>query len=246
MSPAARGAALLTALLAGSCAGGRSEARLSAEEENLLRRSRGLEAMLEEIDRSGRLIRLEHVLVVVRQGLIQQVLDAGLPYERVVANRYRVRVAAARVLLEDGFATLELEGRAALEDGGGASADITVYGGLDVVDLDPASGVLRARAKVYAVEAKRTRVMGLEVPAGRLVEDLSKEKAEAFEALASAIEIPVRVASHVELPAVGPSGGVTIRAERIPVGAVIHDVKSFHHRLWVSIRTSGIAGQVAE
>ncbi len=243
-----RGAAWAAAVLLASACGRRSdEARLSAQEENLLRRVRGLEAMHREIDASGgRLLRFEHVLVVVRQRLIQQVLDAGLPYERLVAGRYRVRVASARVLLEDGFATLELDGRAGLEDGSGTAADITVYGGLDVVDLDPASGVLRGRVKVYAVEARRTELMGMDVPAERLVEDLSKERVDAFEALASSIEIPVRVASDVELPGIGPEGGVTIRPERIPVGAVIHDVKSFHHRLWISIRTSGVAMPAAQ
>jgi hypothetical protein len=241
-STALRRAAFTAALLACACSHRSNEARLSAEEENLQRRVRGLTAMLRELDANGgRLLRIEHVLVVVRQRLIQQVLDAGLPYERLVADRYRVRVAAARVLLEDGFATLDLDGRASLEDGSGAAAEIAVHGGLDVVDLDPASGVLRGRVKVYAVEAKRTQVMGVDVPAERLVEDLSKEKVEAFETLASSIEIPVRVASEVELPGIGPEGGVTIRPERIPVGAVIHDVKSFHHRLWISIRTSGVA-----
>ncbi len=224
------------------CAGRRGEARLSAEEQNLQRRVRGLLALERQLaDNGGRLLHFDHVLVVVRQHLIQQVLDAGLPVERLVADRFRVQVNSAKVLLEDGFAILQLDGRAALEDGSGAAAELSVYGGLDVVDLDPASGVLRARVKVHAVEARKTELMGLGVPAERLVEDLSRERVEAFEALAAAIEIPVRVASDVLLPALGPEGGVTIAAERIPVGAVIHDVKSFHHRLWISIRTTGIA-----
>jgi hypothetical protein len=234
-------AALVAAGWTVACAArGPREAPLSAEEENLLRRVRGLEAMQRELDANGRLLRFEHVLVVVRQKLIQQVLDAGLPVERRVADRYLVRVEAARVLLEDGFATVELDGRASLADGGGAAAEVRVHGGLDVVDLDPASGVLRARARVYAVEARKTELLGLDVPAQKLVEDLSREQLAAFEPLLSSIEIPVSLASDIELPALGPEGGVTIAAERIPVGATIHDVKSFHHRLWVSVRLSGI------
>jgi hypothetical protein len=234
--------ALGAALALTGCVGPRGEARLSAEEENLQRRIRGLLALQRELDgNGGRLLRFDHVLVVVRQRLIQQVLETGLPIERLISNRFRVRVSSASVLLEDGFATLQLDGRAALEDQSGAAAELSVYGGLDVVDLDPASGTLRARIKVYAVEARKTEILGLGLPAERLVEELSKEKLEAFEALAAAIEIPVRVASEVVLPGLGPEGGVRIGAERIPLGAVIHDVKSFHHRLWISIRTTGIA-----
>ncbi len=233
--------ALAVAAVAGGCRERQSEARLSGQEENLLRRIRGLEAMQKELRANdGRLLRFDHVLVVVREPFIQQVLDAGLPLEQVVANRFRVRLTAARVLLEDGFASLRLDGRASLEHGTGAAAEITVHAGLDVVDLDPKTGVLRGRANVFAVEARRTELLGLDVPAGQLVEDLSREKLEAFEALMSVIEIPVSVASDIELPAVGPEGGVSIGLERMPLGATIHDVKSFHHRLWISVRTSGL------
>lgn len=235
---------LAAALALGGCSGASDEARLSAEERNLQRRIRGLLALQRELDANdGRLLRFDHVLVVIRQGLIQQVLEAGLPIERLISNRFRVQVSSASVLLEDGFASLRLDGRAALEDQSGAAAELTVYGGLDVVDLDPASGVLTARIRVYAVEARKTEILGLGVPAERLVEELSKERLEAFKALAAAIEIPVRVASEVELPELGPEGGVKIQAERIPLGAVIHDVKSFHQRLWISIRTTGIAAE---
>jgi hypothetical protein len=43
---------------------------------------------------------------------------------------------------------------------------MSVYGGLDVVELDPTSGVLRARVAVYAVEIPKADVLGIDEPRG--------------------------------------------------------------------------------
>lgn len=219
-----------------ACRRGRDEARLSAEEQNLARRIQGLEALIKDADEhGGRVIRFDDLLIVVRQKLIQEVLDSGLPLEREVGGRFRVRLTAARVLLEDGFAPVELRGEASLKNESRVRAEVTVFGGLDVVDLDPASGILTGRVRIYAVEARTTAVLGVSVPAERLVEDLSREKLEAFASLLSKVAIPVRLGSEITLPAIGPEGGVRIAEQRIPLSAVIQGVKSFRHRLWISV-----------
>jgi hypothetical protein len=70
-----------------------------------------------------------------------------------------------------------------------------------------------------------------------LVEQLGREQLDAFSALASAIEIPVRLERSVTLPAVGP-GEVRIAAATIPVRAAVADVKAFGGKLWVSVDIS--------
>jgi hypothetical protein len=219
----------------------RDEPRLSALEANLERRILGLQAMIAEADgNSGRIVRFDHILVVVRQRLVQSVLDAGLPFERVVGGRFGVTVAKAEVLLEDGFATVRLDGQARLMDRQDVRADISVYGALDIVDLDPQSGVLRGRVRVYAVEARKVEVAGFGAPVEKLVEDLGRERLEAFEALLSSLEIPVRVAHEITLPGVA-AAGVKIEATAVPVQAVVESVKSFRQRLWITIRTAANA-----
>jgi hypothetical protein len=222
-----------------ACQRGQSQARLSAEEQTLQRRIKGLEAMLASSKRdNGRLVPFDQILVVVRQRLIQGVLDAALPIERVVGEKYRVTATAAKVLLEDGFAIVELEGHASLVDRPDVRAEVKVYGALDVVDLDTASGSLRARVRVFAVEARSVQALGMGVPAEQLVEDLSNQQAETFAPLLSAIDIPVSVGEDIALPKMGPEGGVTIGEARIPLGAVVEEVRSFRHRLWISIRAT--------
>lgn len=223
-----------------ACARGPSAARQSAEEQNLQRRIKGLEAMLASADSAdGRLVPFDQMLVVVRQRLIQSVLDSALPFEREVAGKYHVAVTAAKMLLEDGFAAVELQGRASLVNQRDVAAEVTVYGALDVVELDATSGSLRGRVRIFAVEARRIQALGFSVPVEELVENLSREQAQTFAPLLSAIDIPVRMGKDVTLPAMGPEGGVTIGEERIPLGAEVAAVRSFRHRLWISIKTSG-------
>lgn len=241
MRPEAIGRALGALLLVGlaACDRGPSEARQSAEEQNLQRRIKGLEGMLAG---DATLVPFDQMLVVVRQRLIQSVLDSALPFETDIAGKYHVAATSAKVLLEDGFATVELQGRASLVGQRDVAAEVTVYGALDVVELDALSGSLRGRIRIFAVEARRIEALGMTVPVARLVEDLSREQAQTFAPLLSAIDIPVRMGKDVTLPAMGPEGGVTIGEERIPLGAEVAAVRSFRHRLWISIKTSGIGG----
>jgi hypothetical protein len=132
---------------------------------------------------------------------------------------------------------VRLDGQAALADRSDVRADLSVHGAIDVVDLDPQSGVLRGRVKVYAVEARKVELAGFEAPIAELVEDLGRERLETFEALLSSLEIPVRVGREIVLPRMGPEGGITIQETAVPLHAVVESVKSFRQRLWVTIRT---------
>ena len=240
-SPARFSVAVLL-LLAGSC-GCRllhhHETAASAEAAVLDRRRQGL-AALTAAARRGPLLPFDKVLVVADERLVRDVVAASLPFEQVVGDRYRVRVTRAEVHFEDGFGLVRLDGDASFADrpADEARADLTVYGELDVVGLDPRSGVLRGQVKVIAVDARKVDVMGVRAAVvEHLVEDLGREKLEAFSALASRIEIPVRLEQEVALPAVGP-GEVRIDAATIPLKVAVADVKAFRGKLWVSVDVS--------
>jgi hypothetical protein len=218
------------------------EVRVSAEEAILERKCDGLEALIAAAEK-GRLLPFEQVLVVVEQGLVQELLNAAMPFERVIEDKYRIRVTGAKVEFDDGFALVRLVSRASFagRDESEAYAEVEVYGGLDVVELDPVSGLLRGRVRLMGVEARRVDVMGMATPAERLVEDLSRERIESFEALASSVEIPVRLESSITIPAVGPEGRISIERADIPMKVEIRDVKAFRDRLWVSLQASASA-----
>ena len=71
------------------------------------------------------------------------------------------------------MALVHLDGEASLV-GREISAEMSIYGGLDVVELDPASGVLRARVGVYTVEIPKADVLGIDEPARRLTQALAE------------------------------------------------------------------------
>jgi hypothetical protein len=212
------------------------ESAASAERAVLERRRQGLQSLIAAAE-TGRLLPFDKLLVVADERLVRGVIAASLPFESVIAQRYRVRVTSAEVHFEDGFGLVRLDGEASFadrapEDG---RALVTVYGGLDVVELDPLSGVLRGAVKVIAVDARRVDVLGVRSRmAENLVEDLGRERLEAFSALASRIDIPVRLERSVALPEVGP-GEVRIEAASIPLRVAVSDVKAFRGRLWVSV-----------
>ena len=110
----------------------------------LERRREGLAALVAAAQR-GALLPFDKLLVVADEGLVAQVIAATLPFEHVIVGRYRVGVSRAEVRFEDGFGLVRLDGEASFADRPASEghAELTVYGGLDVVDLDPESGVLR-------------------------------------------------------------------------------------------------------
>jgi hypothetical protein len=210
-----------------------------AEQAVLERRRQGLAGLIAAA-RRGSLLTFDKMLVVADEGLVRQVIAATLPFERVILDRYRIRVSRAEVHFDDGFGLVRLDGEASFADRSASEghAEVTVFGGLDVVALDPESGVLRGSVKIIALDARRVNVYGVRsVMVEDLVEQLGREKLDAFSALASAIEIPVRLERSLTLPAVGP-GEVRIAAATIPVRAAVTDVKAFRGKLWVSVDIS--------
>ncbi|MBA2563883.1 MAG: hypothetical protein H0V09_00475 [Gemmatimonadetes bacterium] len=238
--PAAFGAfaalAALAALALPGCNRG-GESQVSVQEAILQREQLGLRALIAAAH-EGPLIPFQQVLVVLDQRLIQDLLEAATPYERMVADRYRVRVTAASVRFEDGFALVRLDGRASFanREESDVAADVEVFGGLDIVDLDRASGVLRGRVRIIGVQAKRITVMGRDTgPVRKLVEDLGRSKVEEFNVLGSTLEIPVQLEQEVVIPEVGPEGDIHIPAATVPLRVAVQDVKAFRGKLWVSI-----------
>ena len=231
-------ATLLLALTAGGCrppALPLPKGRPPVEEILLERRRQGVEAMIASVRAHGRLIPFDEVLFVVQQGLVKNLIEATLPYEQVLAERYRVRLESVEVTFDDGFALVQLRGRASLVKDSNTAAEIDVYGAIDIVELDPATGVLHGRVKVLAVETQRVDVVGVPTPVRRLVDDLSREQLSAFEPLMSNVEIPIRVEQTLRIPGVDQAG-IRIEEAVLPLQAAVVDVKAYRGKLWICVR----------
>jgi hypothetical protein len=222
--------------------------RPSVEVATLERQVQGLTALVAEAE-AGALFpdAPDRVLVLVDQGLIQRLLTALTPSEHVIADRYHVVVTGARVVFEDGFALVRLDGRASLAGIAESDvfADLAVVGDLELPAEQQKRDVLKARIHVLAVDARQVTVGARSERAEDLVEDLSRTKLEAFAALASSLEIPVRQEQEITIPGVGPDGPVRIAAASLPLRLALIGVHAFHGKLWIAMRASTGASSLA-
>ena len=88
------------------------------------------------------------------------------------------------------------------------------------------------------LHARRVDVVMSSHQAEGLVEELSRTRLEAFAALASSLEIPVRQQLEITIPAVGPEGPVRIAAASLPLRLRLLGVQAFHGKLWISMEAS--------
>jgi hypothetical protein len=217
-----------------------------AQEALIRRQHEGLTALIARAEAGPLVPAGQHVLVGVDQKLVQSLLHVLVPADYVVSGRYRIRVEAAVVSFEDGFALVRLEGRASLvgreQD---VFADVTVFGDLHVERTQQRTDVLQTRIRLLAVEARRVAVVVESRQAEQLVEELGRERLEHFAAMASVLEIPVRQSYSLEVPAAGPDGPVRIAGAAIPIQLNVIDVTAFAGRMWITMAAAVGPGAVA-
>jgi hypothetical protein len=189
----------------------------------------GLKHLVQDAD-ERRLFAFEQMLVVVHQRMVQGLLTSVVPIEGDVGGGFHVRIKEAHASFEDGLALVDLSGE--VRQGNRAAwAAMTVHGGLDGVAIDPRSGTLRAGVKVYAVDVAEARVLGFG-NARQLMQVLADG---GLDRLLGPIQVPVRLADHLALPAVR-AHRVRIEARELPVEAEVSSVRVFDERLWIALR----------
>ena len=206
----------------------KDHAASSVEETVLARQTVALQALVDAADRST-LLSFKHALVVVDQGLVQDLLRAAMPIEGPI-GAFQVRLESAEASFGDGLALIHLSGKATLVESS-VAADLRVYGALEVVNIHPASGLLRCEVRVFGVDADRANVLGIDEPLRGLAEALSEG---GLATLLRFVEIPVRIDDHLTLPAL-ISKRLRIREARVPIRAEVAEVKVFGGRLWVAL-----------
>jgi hypothetical protein len=179
---------------------------------------------------AGTLLDFDELLVVVDQKLVQQLLASAIPVEGEVGGGFHVAIDGASAEFADGVALIHLNGDAR-HTAGGPSARIAVYAGLDVVELEPASGVLRARVGVYDVEVVAGG-LGFGDTGRRLTQALAEG---GLESLVGPIEVPVKIEDRLRLPELRTKR-LRVPALEVPVAASVSSVRVFGGKLWVSVR----------
>ena len=238
-----RRAALLpvAALLAlAACGSGQDPERVIAQEVALTRQVEGLRQLVAAAE-AGSLLPADKVIIAVDEQLVKDVAELALPREEVVAGKYRVRLEKADVRFRDKWGSVRLDGRVGPADGaeGDVFADLAVFGLIDAVDVEPASGVLSARVTPIGFELGKVAVYGESATGRRLLEAFGRTRLDELAALTFPVRLPVRLEQDVTLDGVS-EGPVRIHAATVPLKLAVADVSAHGQRLWVSVSvTSG-------
>ncbi|MFN0150487.1 MAG: hypothetical protein ACKVU1_07240 [bacterium] len=190
---------------------------------------------LMQLPADGSLVAFERALVIVDERLVRNLLLTAIPYQGTVGGFVRIALGSADVSFDDGTALVRLDGSAWLGDdeANAAFARISVYGELDVVDLDPEVSVLRTRLRIIAVDATDVSAPMFSRLAERFIENLGWLKIESFDGLNYDLEIPVRLGNELRLPEID-TGDVRIAATTIPLRVAVQRVRALHNKLWVA------------
>lgn len=199
-------------------------------ERDLLLRQK--EALQRELARHGEELDAD-IVVVIPASLVDGLLDVALPLETVVADRFRVTVDSGRVDFTGGLALVRLSALIEAVDRDGVSARIVILGTLEVLDIQE-SGTLATRVEILGWQTQAVRIGSLSPPAGRLLDEFAARPANELNELLSRIEIPVRLAPTIPLPAV-EEDEVTIAAVDIPLSARLQEVRVGGGVMWVHI-----------
>jgi len=189
---------------------------------------------------NGPLFDPDQLLVLVDQKLVQAMLSSTMPWEEVVGGHFRVRATSVEVRFEDNVGLLRVDGSisSSLAQENEDIAELTLYADIDVVELDPTSGILSGQVSLLAYELRPAGLLtkGAVAPfAPRLMDELGRLGLNAFVALVRPFEIPVLLERDIEIAGLGPEGPVTLAPGRVALSIGVSSVRAFDGRLWVSL-----------
>lgn len=231
--------ALGLAALCSGCVGSDGSTLVLAREEHLQRQVESLRALVDRA-KKGALVPRGGVVVVVSEGLVRDLIQLALPREVALVEGFRVRLETVDVGFRDGLGTVRLEGRAEWKEvpgfpGTDASAELTVYGRLDDVAVDPRAGRLEGAVVPFGFEIHRLEV-GEERPnTRRLAATLARTLKGELPRLSMPLVVPIAIEQQVRFAALR-MGAVHVRGASAPLRAVVRDVSAHGGRLWLVLR----------
>lgn len=207
-------------------------ARVRAEKLLLERQIAGLKDLVAAAE-AKTLLKSEQLLVGADEATVQGLIAATLPQERVVANRFRLRLERVEARFRASQGLVVLQGRASPAGSSDTFVDVTLEGGLDDIVVRPSSGTLVGRVAVYHLRVERAAAAGAEGPAIRaLAEALGRERLDALSELVPPVEIPIRLEESIGFEGF-EEGPVTAGAGALPMRASVARVLALAGRLWV-------------
>jgi hypothetical protein len=179
--------------------------------------------------RRGELVTDRQIAIGVSEGLIERLLSASLPPERVLAGRLRIRVERIVPFFRGGRAFIVFRTRVSSTDVPNAGAEVELRGGLKQLRLE--NGRFAARVSFLSF----TVVHSFAGELGRgVVEEAVHANLDALEAWVPPVEIPVLLQEGIEFAGLR-AGPLRVRAGRLPLHLSLSHVVAIHEHLWLLV-----------
>jgi hypothetical protein len=233
LTRAARAAAALSlaGALGAACGDGRRAGELHAQLVLLEREVAGLRSSVAKMERGEPVLPEQAAVVAIGEAVAKQFIDAQLPF-RVEVETYRIEMTQAEASFK-GTPAVTLTGSIAHRDYPGYAGEVRAIGALDSVQMDAASGALRARIAIDHVDL--LKMGGLEkVLAGATLDELARSVRKQLAGQIPDVQIPVKIEQGVELPSV-TEGPVRLQGATMPLAVSIADVFATAGNLWIAI-----------
>ncbi len=214
-----------------SCKQDHGEGELHAQLTAREREAAGLRASLAKAERGDPVLPEDAVVVSVSESVIKEFLDAQLPFE-LDAGSWKIRLAQAEAVFR-GNPAVNLTGSIAPADHPDLVGEIRAQGALEDIQVDAASGTLRARVSIDHVDL--LKMAGLEKWVGEgSLDGLSRVVRQQLEGHVPEVQIPVKIEQGIELPSI-TDGPVLIQGARMPLEVAVADVFAGGGLLWVAV-----------
>jgi hypothetical protein len=184
---------------------------------------------LMEKARRGELVTDGQIAIGVSESLVERLLTASLPPDRVIAGRLHVTLEKVEPYFRGGLAVIRLRARVSSADVPNAEVDLDIVSGLRNVRLE--KGRLLARVSIHHFRVVSTSVGDV---VKNLIEDAIRLHQTALEELLPRLEIPVLLEEAVEFGGIR-EGPVRVGPGRLPLELALSHILPVNERLWLLV-----------
>ncbi len=233
-------AAWLLAGLAAACSADKSAGELHAKQVVLEREVAGLRASVAKLERGEPIFPEQAVVVAIAEGVVKEFVNAQLPFA-VELESFQIELTHAEASFK-GSPSVRLTGTIAHKDHPDYVGEVSAIGALDSIQVEPASGTLRAKLAVDHVDL--VRMGGLEkLLGGGTVDELARRLRKLLAGRLPEVEIPVKIEQVIELPSV-TQGPVRLQGASLPLAVSVADVVAGQGVLWIAVDV--VPGEMAD
>jgi len=217
--------------LAAGCRRDESGGELHAKQVVLEREVKGLRASVAKLERGEPVFPEDAVIVSISEGVVQEFIKAQMPFA-VEVDSFKIDLTHAEASFK-GSPSVSLTGSIVHKDHPDYVGEVSAIGALDTIQVDAASGTLRAAVAVDHVDL--LKLGGFEkVLSGGTVDDLARTVRKRITGRLPEVQIPVKIEQSIDLPWV-TDGPVRIHGASMPLAVSVAEVVAGQGVLWIAV-----------